>query len=57
MGALTTICHTVLLLATFGHAKHKIKEEVQFRGESYNVTTGCPSKNPEVLRSTIEPFI
>ena len=26
------------------------KTEVSFRGESYNVTSGCPSKNPEVLR-------
>ena len=26
------------------------KVEVQLRGESYNVTAGCPSKNPEVLR-------
>ena len=28
------------------------KTEVIFRGESYNVTSGCPSKNPEVLRSS-----
>ena len=26
------------------------KTEVTFRGESFNVTSGCPSKNPEVLR-------
>jgi len=27
------------------------KTEVNFRGESFNVTSGCPSKNPEVLRN------
>merc|ERR1712107_1803 len=26
------------------------KTEVSFRGETFNVTSGCPSKNPEVLR-------
>ena len=33
------------------------KTEVNFRGESFNVTSGCPSKNPEVLRWSFPPNV
>ena len=32
------------------------KTEVNFRGELFNVTSGCPSKNPEVLRCSSSLF-
>jgi len=38
---------SVVLASSQGRVQ---KTEVIFRGESYNVTSGCPSKNPEVLR-------
>ena len=46
---MTTRTLLIITLATLAHGRVQ-KEEVIFRGEHYNITTGCPSKNPEVLR-------
>merc|ERR1712071_261266 len=39
-----------LVVATVLAAVSAKKVEVSFQGKGYNVTSGCPSKNPEVLR-------